>query len=296
VRDLAVDTARAQTQANERFYQTLLPNQPYSRLLPTAAQLNGYTVEQVQAFYRANFGAARAHLYISGKLDPGLRPAIEAAFRDWPRGAPASVPPPKPVSKRSLQTIDRPGAEQSTVYLGLAVPDPVEPDYIPTSVMNALLGGSFASRITSNIREQKGYTYSPSSQVATRHHFAVWMEVADVTTAVTGASLKEIFYEIDRLRKEAPSSAELKGIQSYLAGLFILRNTISPDAIITQLHFVDSQELPRTYLTDYVPKVMAVTPADIQRIAESYLSPEKMTVVVVGDMAKIGDQIKAYGQ
>ena len=295
-RDLAVDTARPQTQADERFYQTLLPNQPYSRLFPTAAGLKGYTLEQVQAFYKANFGAARTHLYVSGKLDPGLRPAIEAAFRDWPRGADASVPPPKPVSKRSLQTIDRPGAEQSTVYLGLAVPDPLKPDYIPTSVMNVLLGGSFASRITSNIREQKGYTYSPFSQVVTRHHFAVWMEVADVTTAVTGASLKEIFYEIDRLRKEAPSSGELKGIQSYLAGLFILRNTISPDAIITQLHFVDSQELPRTYLTDYVPKVMAVTPADIQRIAESYLSPEKMTVVVVGDMAKIGEQIKAYGQ
>lgn len=295
-RDLAVDKARPQTEANERFYQTLLPNQPYSRFFPTATALGGYTLEQVQAFYRANFGAARTHLYVSGKLDPGLRRAIEGAFRDWPRGADGSVPPPKPVSKRSLQTVDRPGAEQSTVYLGLAVPDPGKPDYIPLSVMDALLGGSFASRITSNIREQKGYTYSPFSQVATRHHFAVWMEVADVTTAVTGASLKEIFYEIDRLRKEAPSSEELKGIQSYLAGLFILRNTISPDAIISQLHFVDSQELPRTYLMDYVPKVMAVTPADIQRVAESYLSPEKMTIVVVGDMAKIGEQIKAYEQ
>jgi predicted Zn-dependent peptidase len=272
------------------------PNQPYSRLFPAPAALKGYTLDQVQAFYKANFGAGRTHLYVAGKLDPGSRAAIEAAFRDWPRGSDASIPPPKPVAMRSLQSIDRPGAAQSTIYLGLAVPDPGKPDYVSLGVMDALLGGSFGSRITSNIREQKGYTYSPFSQVATRHHFAAWMEVADVTTAVTGASLKEIFYEIDRLRREAPGAAELKGIQSYLAGLFILRNTISPDAIIGQLHFVDSQELPRTYLTDYVPKVMAVHPADVQRLAETYLSPEKMTIVVVGDLSKIGEQIKPYAQ
>lgn len=293
-RELAVETARPQTQANERFLKTLLPDQPYSRLFPTEAALNGYKVDQAQAFYKANFGAGRTHLYVSGKLDAGLRQAIEAAFRDWPRGSEAAVPPPKPVNTRSLQSIDRPGAEQSTVYLGLAVADATKPDFIAFATLDALLGGSFASRITSNIREQKGYTYSPYSQVATRHHFAAWMQIADVTTAVTGASLKEIFYEIDRLRKEAPAAEELKGIQSYLAGLFILRNTISPDAMIGQLHFVDSQELPRTYLSDYVPKVMAVTPAEIQRVAEQYLSPGKMTIVVVGDQAKIAEQLRPF--
>src|SRR5207237_5236248 len=136
---------------------------------------------------------------------------------------------------RSLKSIDRPGAEQSTVYLGLAVPDATSGDYVAFAVLDSLLGGSFASRITSNIREQKGYTYSPQSVVMTRHHFAAWMEIADVTTSATGASLKEIFNEIDRVRKESPTAAELKGIQNYLSGLFILRNTISPDAIIGQL-------------------------------------------------------------
>ena len=94
--------------------------------------------------------------------------------------------------------------------------------------------------------------------------------------------------------RRAPAAEELKGIQSYLAGLFILRNTISPDAMIGQLHFVDSQELPRTYLSDYVPKVMAVTPAEIQRVAEQYLSPGKMTLVVVGDQAKIAEQLRPF--
>ncbi len=293
-RDRAVEIARPQTQANQLFLQTLLPDQPYSRLFPSEQALAGYTLEQVKAFYQSNYGAIRTHLYVAGKLDPGLRPAIEAAFRDWPRGAEASVPRPKPSNVRSLKSLDRPGAEQSTLYLGLAVPDPTSPDYVAFSVLDALLGGSFASRITSNIREQKGYTYSPQSLVMTRHHFAAWVEIADVTTAVTGPSITEIFKEIDRVRKEPPSEAELKGIQNYMAGLFLLRNTISPDAVIGQLQFVDSQELPRSYLSDYVPKVMAVKPADVQRLAEQYLSPEKMTIVVVGDKAKIGAQIKEF--
>jgi len=160
--------------------------------------------------------------------------------------------------------------------------------------MDTLLGGSFASRITSNIREQKGYTYSPFSQIDTRRHLAYWLQSADVTTAVTGPSLKEIFYEIDRLRKDPPSGEELKGIQNYLAGLFILRNTISPDAIIGQLHFVDSQGLERSYLSTYVQKVMEVKPSDVQGMAETYLVPSKMTIVVVGDKAKIAGQIAPY--
>ena len=159
-----------------------------------------------------------------------------------------------------------------------------------------MLGGSFASRITSNIREQKGYTYSPFSQISTRPHLAYWIQTADVTTNVTGPSLKEIFFEIDRLRKDPPGKEELQGIQNYLAGIFVLRNTISPDAIIGQLHFVDAQGLDRSYLSTYVQKVMEVKPTDIQGMAETYLVPSKMTIVVLGDKSKIADQLKPYEQ
>jgi zinc protease len=231
---------------------------------------------------------------MAGKLDPGLRAAIENAFRDWTRGSPSTIPAAKPVATRSLQSIDRPAAEQSTIYLGLAVPDATSPDYIAVSAMDAMLGGSFGSRITSNIREDKGYTYSPYSAIRSRRHLGIWIQVADVTTAVTGPALKEIFNEIDRIRKEPPSAAELKGIQNYLAGVFVLRNTVSADAVTNQLQFVDAQDLPRSYLADYVPKVMTVTPAEIQRVAESYLSPGKMTIVVVGDQAKIAEQLKPF--
>jgi zinc protease len=293
-RDLAVDKTQSGSLARERFFQTLFPNHPYGRIFPPDGALSGYSIEQVRAFYDGNFAASRAHLYVSGKLDPGMKKAVTDAFSDWKRGSAGAGMPATPVKNRSFQVIDRPGAAQSTVYIGLPVADPTSADFVALQVMDSLLGGSFGSRITSNIREQKGYTYSPFSQVGTRNHLAYWVEAADVTTAVTGPSIKEILYEIDRIRKEPPSEAELKGIQNYLAGIFVLRNTLSPGAVIGQLHFVDSQGLDRSYLSTYVQKVMAVTPQDIQRISESYIVPSKMTFVVVGDKAKIEGQLKPY--
>ena len=98
-----------------------------------------------------------------------------------------------------MHIVDKPGAVQSRLIVGVPVIDPSHPDWIPLSVTNTLLGGYFSSRITSNIREAKGYTYSPGSGITAASGDAYWAEFADVTTAVTGASLKEIFYEIDRL-------------------------------------------------------------------------------------------------
>jgi zinc protease len=293
-RELAVDKSEPDSLAKERFMRVLFPNSPYGRVYPDESALRDYSLENVRAFYSGNFGASRTHLYVAGKLVPGLRQAIQTAFDSWSKtGQPAAVPA-SPAETRSLSLIDRPGAAQSTLYMGLPVANPISPDYIALDVMDALLGGSFASRITSNIREQKGYTYSPFSQIDTRTNLAYWVEMADVTTAVTGPSLKEIFFEVDRLRKDPPSAEELKGIQNYLAGLFVLKNTISPDAIIAQLHFVDYQGLPRSFLSNYVQNVITVKPADIQRVTETYIVPSKMTIVIVGDKTKIADQLKPY--
>jgi zinc protease len=293
-RELAVEKSRPGPAARERFLQTLFPDQPYGRVYPDDSTLGSYRLQDVKEFYDKNFAAKRAHLYIVGKLDSGLKQAITESFSRWKSGEESPVPAAQPIRAHSLTVIDRPGAPQSTLYLGLPVANPQSPDFIALDVMDSLLGGSFASRITANIREQKGYTYSPRSTVGTYRNLAYWAEIADVTTASTGASLKEIFYEVDRIRKEPPSEAELKGIQNYLSGIFVLRNTASPDAVIAQLHFVDSQALPRSYLSTFVQKVGAVKPSDIQRVAESYITPSKMTIVVVGDKAKMADQIKAY--
>jgi zinc protease len=296
LRQLTIAKTQPGPIANERFRQLLYPNHPYGRLYPTEAMINRYTIEDVQKFYKDNFGAARTNLYVAGRFDAAaMRKAITQAFEGWTGGTQAAENIPKPVAARSIHLIDRPGAAQSTIYLGLPVVYPGNQDYIALQVTNALLGGSFASRITSNIREAKGYTYSPNSSLSTRFRDAYWVQVADVTTAVTGPSLKEIFYEIERLQKEPPTEEELQGIKNYLAGIFVLQNS-SRQGVINQLAFVDLHGLDEKYLTTYVQKVFAITPKDIQRIAQTYLLNDKMTLVVVGDKSKIAEQVGAFGQ
>jgi zinc protease len=224
-----------------------------------------------------------------------MEAAIRQAFGDWQPGTAPSFTAPTPKTARVIHLVDRPGAVQSTIYLGLPVVDPSHPDYVALRVTDALLGGFFNSRITSNIREQKGYTYSPFSTISTFLKNAYWAEIADVTTNVTGPSLKEIFSEIDRLQLEAPSAAELQTVQNYLAGIFVLQNS-SRNGIITQLQFTELHGLGENYLRDLVRKIYAVTPADVQRIAREYLKDDTMTIVIAGDRRAIEEQIKTYGQ
>ena len=294
LRQIAVAKSQPGQIALARFRKLLYGDHPYGQVLPTEETVNKLTIEDSKRFYAANYGAARARLYVAGKFDAAkVKKAIADSFSGWAKGQAPVENLPKAKTERLLDVTDRPGAPQSTVYVGLPVVDATSPDSIKLIVTNSLLGGSFASRITSNIREQKGYTYSPRSQVSNRYHDAYWVEVADVTTAATGPSLKEIFGEIARLQKEAPGAAELQGIQSYLSGLFVIQNS-TRQALIGQLRFVDLQGLGEDYLKTYVQKVNGVTPADVQQTTAQYIKPELMTIVVVGDKSKISEQLTPF--
>jgi predicted Zn-dependent peptidase len=296
LRNLAIQKGTPQSIAQEKFAQLLYGEHPYGRLFPTEATLKGYTIEQVRSFHRNFFGAARARLYLAGVFDQAaLEGAIRQAFEGWERGKADVRAAEPPAGGQRFALIDRPDAPQSTVVLGLRVPSPSHKDWIALQVADSLLGGAFASRITSNIREQKGYTYSPFSTISAHPGQADWVESADVTTKVTGESLKEIFYEIDRLRKEAPPAAELRGIQNNLAGVFVVQNA-SRTGVIGRLAFVDLHGLGPEYLSTYVKRVMAVTSEDVRRAANEYFTPDKMTLVVVGDEKTIKTQVTQWSQ
>ncbi|HTU99411.1 MAG TPA: pitrilysin family protein, partial [Luteitalea sp.] len=189
LRNLTLAKSQPSSLAQEQFSKVLYGAHAYGRIFPEAKVVEGFTLADVKAFHAANYGAARAHLYVVGRFDAAaVRKAVRSRFESWPKGPGAKRVPPTPTSARSLHVIDRPKAPQSTLYIGLPVVDPSHADYIAMRVTNALLGGSFASRITANIREQKGYTYSPNSALSVHPKVAHWVEVADVTTAVTGAS------------------------------------------------------------------------------------------------------------
>jgi predicted Zn-dependent peptidase len=294
LRQLTIAKSVPQSIAQERFRKILYGDHPYGTVFPTTESIEKTSVAGIRKYYEDNFGAERAHLYVAGRFDVAeMKKAVAASFGSWTKGAAPLVNTPTVKPQHVLDVTDRPGAAQSTLIVGLPVPGPASPDSIPLGVTNALLGGSFGSRITSNIREQKGYTYSPRSDVSRRYHDAYWAESADVTTQFTGPSLKEIFGEIDRLAKEPPSEAELKGIQSYISGLFVIQNS-SRGALIGQLRYVDLQGLGEDYLKNYVQKVNAVTPADVQRETAQYLKPDQMTIVVVGDKSKISEQLAPF--
>jgi zinc protease len=295
LRVLAIQRSRPSSQADEAFAKAIYGDHPYGRIFPTEAMLKSLTIEDVQQFYKSNFGAARTRIYVAGRFDPTLKQAITKAFEGWDSGPARVTNVPKTTPAKSFVLIDRPGASQSTIRFGLPLPPPTSPDYLPLVVTDSILGGSFASRITTNIREQKGYTYSPGSSISTHFHDAYWDESADVTTAVTGPALQEIVNEIKLLRKDPPSANELEGIKSYLAGIFVIRNS-SRQGVIGQLRFVDQQGLGDSWLRSYIPNVLKVTPQDVQRIAESYLSPDKMALVVVGDKSKIAEQLTQFSQ
>jgi predicted Zn-dependent peptidase len=295
LRDLAIAKTNPQQIALEKFRSVLYAGHAYGRLFPSEAALQGYTLAQVRGFYAANFGAARAHIYVVGKFAPAaMEKAIREAFSGWAAGPAPALLPPQPKSARGVHLVDRPGAVQSTLVVGMPVIDPTQPDYVPLVVTNTLLGGYFSSRMTANLREQKGYTYSPFSQLSSRRRDTYWAQNADVTTAVTGPSLKEIFWEIDRLQAEPPTAEELQAVKNYAAGTFVLQNS-TRGGIINQLEFVDLHGLPETYLRDYVARVNAVTPAAVQQMAQKYISDDKATIVVVGDRKTIEEQVKPYG-
>ena len=290
-RELAVARQEPAQLTLERFRAALYPGHPYGRTFPTDAALAGYHLEQVQAFHAAHFGAARARLYVVGRFESReVRRAVEDSLGDWAPGPPARLIPPAAEPRPEVHLIDRPGAPQSTLMVGLPVPDPSRPEWVGLQVTNALLGGSFASRITSNIREDKGYTYSPRSSLSVRFRDAYWAEEADVATEATGASLREIHAEIRRLAGEEPEREELEGIANYLAGTFVLQNS-TRQGILGQKVFLDLHGLPDDYLRTWVARVHATTPADVSRLTGEFLVPERMLTVITGDRAKVEGQL-----
>lgn len=293
-RQLTVEMSVPQNQATEKFRSILYKDHAYGRIYPTEKMLDSFTLEMAKGFYDKNLGAKRTVVYAVGKFNEAdVKKAIEDAFSPWKEGPAIDYPIAKPVKSSDVAIIDRPGAPQTTVILGLPTLDPSQPDYLPLQVTNSLLGGSFGSRITSNIREDKGYTYSPFSTINNGYRAAIWYEEADVTTEHTGASLQEISKEIKRLQTEAPSQEDLKGIQNYEAGIFVLQNS-TRGGIINQLNFLDLHGLPESYLTDRVKNIYKVTPEKIQQMAKDHFKYEDMTLVLVGDKKQLDKQIREH--
>ena len=291
-RQLVTQKIVPQSIAQEQFFKALYKDHRYGKTFPTDQMIAGYTVEMVRDFYQNNFGAKRSVLYIVGKFDEkAVNEAVKQSLSKWNAGPAVMYPPVKTSAAPDTLLVNRPGAPQTTLMIGMPVATPNEKDYLPLLLTNSMLGGSFGSRITSNIRENKGYTYSPFSVINNRKGSTLWYEQADVTSEHTVNALLEIEKEVKRLQVEVPRKEELKGFQNYEAGIFVLQNS-SPAGIINQLNFLDLYGLDDSYLKNYVKNIHAITPEKISQIAKSYIQYDKMLKVLVGDKAVLEQQIE----
>lgn len=251
---------------------------------------------KVRAFYNSHFSPANATLVVAGDVTlPEVREAIMRRFGSW-RAPAAGMAPGTALSAMDRPTtvflVDKPGAAQSVIYIGRAGVERSNPDYAALEVMNTLLGGSFSSRLNSNLRETKGYTYGAGSGFTYRPIPGPFIARSAVRTDVTDSSLIEFFKEFRRIRDTAVDAVELERAKAYLA-LGLAGDFETTSQMAGQVEDLLRFGLPMTYYEDYVPRIMAVTVQDVQRVARQYLQPERFTIVVVGDLKTIRPGIEA---
>ena len=292
-RQSAIARSQAQGIAGEAYAKLLWGDSPYGRELPTNKEIASITLADVRAFVAGQFGAARSHLYVSGRFDrAALEGALAAGFDSWAAGPPPSHRPPNGSRLQRVRLIDRPGAAQSTILLGLPAPGAATPGFTQLSVANLLFGGTLLSRLDQNLREDKGYAYGASSRLTPYAGFCAWTLATDVNAPDTVAALAEIYKELARLRDEAPPADELRRIQNYRAGTFVL-GASSRAGLLAQLAFIDQQGLPAEWLSGYVQRLFAVTPEQLRAAAAEHLDPAAMTLVIVGDLKSIKSGVLA---
>ncbi len=287
-RGVAVARSQAQGIAGEAFARLMWGDTAYGRSLPSDAAIDALTVDDVRHFVTAEFGAARAHLYVAGRFDEAaVERAIRASFADWPAGPGPRHTQPVPASTHVVRLIDRPGAKQSTILIGRSVIGPTQPGFMALSAANALYGGTpLLSRLDQNLREEKGWTYGVSSHLSPYRAISGWGVSADVNTDDTVGALGEIYRELDVLRTSPPPADELRRVQNYKAGNFLI-GASSRQGLLGQLAFLAQQDLGDDWLVHYVERVAAVTPEQVQAAAARELDPRQLVLVIVGDLAKI---------
>ena len=282
--------------AGEMVARVMFGEHPYHVTAPTPESVDAVTRERLIEFHRSTFVANNAVLIIAGdvKQDSVLQ-QVEALFGKWQTGAVAgdNFPPPPQRTSRSAYVVDRPGSAQANIVIANAGITRTSPDYFPLLVMHTVLGANASSRLFMNLREEKGYTYGAYSSLDARRTAGTFRATAEVRTPVTGDSLKEFFYELNRIRNEPVSEKEIGDAKSYLTGVFPIRLE-TQEGLIDQLVQIKVFGLPENYLEIYRSSIQAVTIAEVQEVARKYVTPDSAAIVIVGDGAQLAEQIKPY--
>ena len=284
--------------AGERLRKVLFGEHPYAKVSPSEAQVAAYKREELHSIYRESYTPENALLLLVGDFQPAaMLCTIEKIFVPWSGKKPMVLQATAPANPRGRRVylVHVPGAVQTQIVCGCHSITRKHPDWIKLGLTNSLYGGAFNSRLVMNIREAKGYTYSPRSGVKALQQYGYFSVSAAVRNEVVAASLTEIFYEMDKLRSLPVPEPELADAQNYLSGVFSM-GLATQEGMLSQIATVALNELPDDYLETYREKVRALQPADVLATAQKYFDSANMQIVMVGDRSKIESQAALFGE
>ena len=282
----------------ERLRKVLFGSHPYALVSPTEEQVAAYTRDTLLQVYREFYTPENGLLLLVGDFEPSaMLQMVEKVFGGWSGKKPTAPQTPAPANPRGrgVYLVHVPGSVQTQILAGCHAITRKHPDWIKLGLTNSLYGGAFNSRLVMNIREDKGYTYSPRSSVHPLRQHGYFSVSAAVRNEVVAASLTEIFYEIDKLRSLPVPEAELSDAQNYVSGVFSL-GLATQDGLLSQFSTVALNELPEDYLETYREKIRALTPHELLQTARKYFDSANMQIVVVGDRAQMESQAALFGE
>ncbi len=293
---LQAQTASPQFVNNKMFRQTLFGAHPYARTGVTPETLPAIDRASIVSFQQTYYRPNNAFLVVVGDVAPeAVFEAAEKAFGGWERRAlPEAKTAALPALKgRSLVFVQRPNSVQSSISVGNFTPERDDPRWYTLQLANQIFGAAFDSRLVRNIREEKGYTYSPGSLFQSMAQGGLYRATADVRNDVTGATLKEIYSEIDKLRAGGPEAEELNDAKQYSRGLFVIQNA-SQTGLANTLNTVNTFGLPKDYPETFQKQISQPSAEAIKTGAQMLLGSEDSVVVIVGDYTKVKDQLTGF--
>jgi predicted Zn-dependent peptidase len=303
IRRLQLQSNQADWLASSRTNSLLFPGHAADRE-PSEPQIRALTPEAIARFHASYYVPGRSRLYVAGTFDHALvERAAAGTFGAWDRRASQPFTLPRPSTPRQLSTterpvihlIDRPGATQARLQVSFPVVDQPHPDHLVLNEINTLMGSTQTARIVANVRERHGYSYNISTRLVRRPGSTQWIVAGDITNNVVGPALREILAEFARLRAEAPPIEELRGFQSFMAGILVSENSTA-QGVLENLRWMDLYGVSATYLASLIQNIHGVSPQNIHQIASRYLVGNRMTVVVVGDRKALASQLEGIGQ
>lgn len=284
--------------SNRALSRVMFPGSPYSVISPTQESLAQMTPAELRGEFARRFRPDHAVLVAVGDFETAkLTAMIQARLGGWKAPATAAVaaaPKPTTAAPHAIYFIARPNSVQSTLVFAAFGPLRRDADYEAAEVANAIFGSMFSSRLVLNIREDKGYTYSPFAFVQTMRSAGLVRTQADVRNAVTGASYNEITYEMNRMATTSPTDEELSKAKRFLLGIEAIQLQ-SRQAVANTLSGLWIDGLPPDEIGNYGKKIEKMSAADTDAAAQKYFPASRMTIVAVGEEKVIRESLEPFG-